>query len=135
MSRIAILILMLAFVPLAGCTSAQKHSKAVSEAGQASLTTGVVQKEIHKGMNQADVIAALGSPNLVTKDSDGRETYIWDKIHTDTVYSKGRAGASILILGGFSEAGAQTVSQSTLTVIIKFTEGVVDEFSYHSSRF
>jgi hypothetical protein len=33
------------------------------------MTLGVVQKEIHKGLSQADVAEALGSPNIVTRDS------------------------------------------------------------------
>lgn len=111
------------------------------------LTAGGVQKEISVGMNQADVIAALGSPNIVTRDSTGRETYVWDKMSTETAYSKSSGGIDILVLGiidsvggggmaGYSEsAGASTTSQRTLIVCIKFAEGVVGGFSYHSSRF
>jgi outer membrane protein assembly factor BamE (lipoprotein component of BamABCDE complex) len=115
--------------------SAKEHHQSLPTGDGDKLTAGVVQKEIHKGMNQADVIAALGSPNIVTRDSLGRETYVWDKISSEYAYSKGSGAAMLLIIGASSGAGAAKTSQSTLTVIVKFAEGVVDEFSYHSSRF
>jgi hypothetical protein len=103
-------------------------------------------------MSQADVAAALGSPNIVTKDSEGKETWIYDKIATEASYSKsssqisggggagGIAGTTLLlgiIGGGYSQAsGAASSTQKTLTVIIKFNDkNQVDSFSYHSSKF
>lgn len=104
-------------------------------------------------MSPADVAAALGSPNIVTRDSGGTETWIYDKIATEASYSQdsggisgaaaagGLPGSRALVLGGVStgygrSAGAASSSQRTLTVIIKFDEfGVVKDFSYHSSRF
>ncbi|MGD8561069.1 MAG: hypothetical protein PVG03_00970 [Desulfarculaceae bacterium] len=98
-------------------------------------------------MSQADVAQALGSPNIVTRDSEGRETWIYDKISTEYSYSKDSGGAGVLILGASGDvggaggagyqasSGAAATSQRTLTIILKFKKGVVDAFSYHSSRF
>jgi len=116
------------------------------------MTVGIVQKEIHTGMSQADVATALGSPNIVTKDAENKETWIYDKIATEASYSNdkggvgGAAGAggiagSTLILGGLGgsyskSSGASAQTQKTLTVIIKFApNGTVESFSYHSSKF
>jgi outer membrane protein assembly factor BamE (lipoprotein component of BamABCDE complex) len=116
------------------------------------MTVGIVQKEIRVGMSQADVAAALGSPNIVTRDSEGKETWVYDKIATEASYSKGSGGigggagvggvtGTTLILGliggGYSkEAGAMSTTQKTLTVIIKFDKNnTVESFSYHSSKF
>jgi hypothetical protein len=94
----------------------------------------------------------LGSPNIVTRDSGGKETWIYDKIATEASYSKssggvgGGAGAggipgTTLILGVIGgnyskEAGAASTTQKTLTVIIKFgKDNLVESFSYHTSKF
>lgn len=116
------------------------------------MTVGVVQKEIREGMSQADVAAALGSPNIVTRDSDGMETWVYDKIATEASYSRdsggvgGAAGAAGipgatlllgLVSGSYSrDAGAKSTTQKTLTVIIKFDqEAKVKTFSYYASKF
>lgn len=103
-------------------------------------------------MTQAEVAEALGSPNIVTKDAEGKETWIYDKIASEASYSRdtgsiggaGEAGGvtgTTLILGliggGYSkESGAVAKTQKTLTVIIKFNKEVkVESFSYHASKF
>jgi hypothetical protein len=116
------------------------------------MTVGLVQKEIRIGMPQAEVIAALGSPNIVARGSDGKEVYTYDKIATEASYksSNSNVGASasaaglpgdVLLLGTVSgghgrSKGRSATTQKTLTVIIRFdTEGLVESFSYHSSTF
>ena len=117
------------------------------------MTLGIVQREIREGMSQVDVADALGSPNIVTKDAGGKESWIYDKIATEASYSTdaggiagavgagGAPGSRSLVLGGVGgkygkSAGAAATTQRTLTVIIKFSEvGLVDSFSYHASRF
>ena len=37
------------------------------------------------------VATALGSPNIVTRDAEGRETWIYDKIATEASYSNSNA--------------------------------------------
>ena len=100
------------------------------------MTLGVVQKEIRRGLSQADVAEALGSPNIVTRDSAGLETWVYDKTATEASYSNSTTYGTILIVGFAQNAGASSTSQRTLTVVIKFsTDGKVDTFSYHASRF
>jgi len=116
------------------------------------MTVGVVQKEIRAGMSQADVATALGSPNIVTRESDGKETWIYDKIATEASYSRDSGGAggiagaggitgTTLLLGIFGgnyskDSGATSTTQKTLTVIIKFNKDAkVETFSYHASKF
>lgn len=90
-------------------------------------------------MSQADVATALGSPNIVTKDSEGKETWIYDKIASEVSYSRSAGGTGLIInlLGGYGkEAGAVSSTQKTLTVVIKYDDnGLVDSFSYHASKF
>jgi len=128
---LALLAPMAGAVLLAGCPSPALHSTAERE-----MTLGVVQKEIHRGLSQADVAAALGSPNIVTKDSEGHETWVYDKIATEASYSTSSAYGNILVVGVSRQTGATATTQKTLTVIVKFDDaGRVDSFSYHTSRF
>ena len=124
---------------LSGCMTAAQHKQSLHSTKEREMTVGIVQKEIHVGMSQADVAVALGSPNIVTRDSEGKEAWIYDKIATEASYSKSRAGTGLilaLILGSSKEAGAASTTQGTLTVIIKFGENnLVESFSYHASKF
>lgn len=142
------LILLLMFI--GGCMTAAEHQQSLHSTKEREMTLGIVQKEIHTGMSQADVAEALGSPNIVTKDSEGDETWIYDKIATEVSYSKdsggilGGAGAVIenwrlLPVGGAGyskSAGAAAQTQKTLTIVIKFDENsLVKSLSYHASKF
>jgi len=87
-------------------------------------------------MSGADVATVLGSPNIVSTDEDRNEVWVYDKIATDRVFSTRDGGASVLVLGVGGAAGAESVSQRTLTVVIKFDKGgLVRDFAYHTSRF
>lgn len=140
MTKISVFFSMLAVVIMvSGCMSAAQHQQSLPSTQEQEMTVGVVQKEIRKGMSQADVATALGSPNIVTKDSEGNETWIYDKIASQVSYSKDSGGTGLIInlFGGYNrEAGAVSTTQKTLTVVIKYdVNGLVDTFSYHASKF
>ena len=135
-----------------GCMTAAQHQQELGSTHEREMTVGIVQKEIRKGMSQADVAIALGSPNIVTNDGSGKETWIYDKIATEASYSTSSGGVSggvgagglagsALILGGVGggyskSAGASSTTQKTLTVVIKFDgRRNVESFSYHASKF
>ena len=122
-----------------GCMSAAEHQGSLPSTQEREMTVGIVQKEIRVGMSQADVAEALGSPNIVTRDSTGKETWIYDKIASEVSYSRDAGGTGLIIslLGGYyREAGAASSTQKTLTVVIKYNDqGLVDSFSYHASKF
>jgi len=129
-------VLFMFLVAAAGCTSAAQHQQSLGSTAEREMTLGIVQKEIRAGLTQDEVINALGSPNIVTRDAAGRETWVYDKIASEASYSRSDAYGTILILGGGQAAGASSTSQKTLTVAIKFGDDQrVDTFSYHSSRF
>ena len=124
---------------VAGCVSASDHARDVAAGSDATtrVTLGTVQREIRVGMSGADVVGALGSPNMVTTDERRRETWVYDKLSMETVYSSSAGGANALFLAWVSgRSGAQQTSQKTLTVVIKYDEvGRVRDFSYRSSSF
>ncbi len=138
----------------AGCQTATEHARDVNTARDAGdrLTVGTVQRKIHIGMTNAQVVEVLGAPNMVTTDEKRRENWVYDKISTQTVYSASSGGINTLFLGGLvtgsagigafggagyrSGAGAASTSQRTLTIIIKFDgQNRVRDFAYRSSSF
>lgn len=149
--RTATVLPLAAVMLVSGCMTTVDHQRALTSAQEREMTVGIVQKEIRVGMSQADVATALGSPNIVSRDSSGIETWIYDKIATEASYSNdsgsvgglvgagGMAGTTLLLgglTGSYSQSsGASSTTQKTLTVIIKFKENRVDTFSYHASKF
>ena len=132
----SIFLALLTALLITGCQGAGSHRAAVQDDSTDRMTVGKVQREIRVGMSSAEVAQVLGSPNIVSTDEQRREVWIYDKIATDRVQSSGSGGASILILGASSSAGASSTCQRTLTVVIKFdSEGKVRDFSYHTTRF
>ena len=129
-------IFLSAVTALTGC-SAARHAASTQEGLQGErLTVGTVQKEIKKGMSGAQVIEALGSPNIVSTDEQGREVWVYDKIATDRVYSESSGGGTLILAWVHGSAGSSSTSQRTLTIIIKFDhEKKVRDFAYHASRF
>lgn len=131
MKRIALACCLIALLA-AACGGGKK----ADTANEQEFTLGLVQKNIKVGMSQADVSEALGSPNIVTKDSEGKETWVYDKVASQ-VTSGGSGGYWTLILvGGSWGKNTTTSSQKTLTVVIKFDDaGRVHKLAYHSSKF
>lgn len=152
MRQLVLPLLSLFALSSSGCMSAADHQRSLHSSADRDLTVGLVQARITKGMSQGEVAQVLGSPNIVSKDQGGSDTWIYDKIATEASYSQDAGGlgggvgaggtpGSALILGGLTgsynrSAGASAVTQRTLTVIIKFdSQGRVSDFSYHSSKF
>ena len=136
MIRNSIGLLISCIAILAGCSAAQ-HAASTQEGLQGTrLTVGTVQKEIRKGMSGAEVAEALGSPNIVSTDEQGREVWIYDKISTDRVQSESSGYGTLILFGYRGSAGSSSTSQQTLTIIIKFDhDKKVRDFAYHASRF
>lgn len=134
--------LLLSFL-LISCASTQQ----VVQEDSNRLTLGKVQQTLKKGMKQDEIIASLGSPNLVTRDSAGLETWIYDKLRTEVSSESSSVGGGVIggglvgqgILGGAISASSNTASQirsqKTLTVILKFKNQTLTDFSYNSTSF
>ncbi len=116
----------------AGCSAGYHEGEVRKGHDGDKLTAGTVQTQIKIGMSGADVVSALGSPNVVTTDEQRREVWVYDKIATDVTASGGYW--TIGVAG--QRAGSVSKSQRTLTIIIKFDEEKkVRDFAYHSSTF
>ena len=129
---------------LVGACSATSHRQDVQDNSTDRLSVGTVQREITMGMPASEVIAVLGSPNIVTTDEERREVWVWDKISTDVSYSRSSGAIAGLVFGGSGggggigrkSSGAASSSQRTLTVIVKFdSESRVRDVAYRQSSF
>lgn len=119
---------------LASC-NAKKFYDQTYDTDCNQLTLGIVQKEICQGMSQDQVASVLGSPNIVTRDKDGKEAWIYDKIASQ-VRASGSSGILLFCQTGADYVNRKEVSQQTLTVVIKYDENrLIDTISYHSSKF
>lgn len=131
-----------------GCTTATEHQSELGADEESRLTVAAVQREVQVGMSGAAVLAALGSPNIVSTDSERREVWVYDRVGTEYVYSHSGTGlisligaASSAAAGGLlpsyqQGAGATRRSQRTLTIVVRFDAArQVRDFSYHASRF
>jgi outer membrane protein assembly factor BamE (lipoprotein component of BamABCDE complex) len=131
-----IIIATLLLIMLNSCQTSRESSSNSGYTQEKELTVGLVQKEIKKGMSGAEVAEVLGSPNIVTKDENGNETWVYDKIATEVNYSENQSSIFIFIGGVSDRTGSKTVTQKTLTVVIKFDDkSKVSSFSYHASKF
>ncbi len=129
-----VILTLLAALSIGGCVSASQHAEQVQSNG--NISVGVVQKQIKVGMSGADVLQALGSPNMVSTDDQRREVWVYDKVATDTVQSSSTGWVFAVLAGGQTSSGASSRSQRTLTIIIKFDkQNLVRDFAYHSSKF
>ena len=96
-----VLLMLFAIISVAGCTAGY-HRDAARDDTKDRISVGTVQREIRVGMSGADVISALGAPNMVTTDAQRRETWVYDKIATERVYSGSSTSGGA---GGFGGGG------------------------------
>ena len=128
---LSILILLSIFL-LQSCSS----SLAAKNDDDDGITVGTVQKEISVGMLASDVVAILGSPNIVTTNDIDGETWVYDKVSQEVSYENSSAGVSFLLIGGLESSGSSSSSQKTLTIIINFdSQSKVATLKYHTSTF
>jgi outer membrane protein assembly factor BamE (lipoprotein component of BamABCDE complex) len=136
---------------LSGCVNAGNNYNELNDARKDDrISIGTVQREIKKGLSSAAVVEILGSPNMVSTDSEGREVWVYDKISTEKIYSNSSQSGSGFLLGAFSNTllgggmsgsgakstGASQTTQKTLTIIIKFdAKNKVRDFAYRTSKF
>jgi outer membrane protein assembly factor BamE (lipoprotein component of BamABCDE complex) len=115
-----------------GCEATRQADEIRADRSGQKLTTGLVQREIRKGMASAEVAEKLGSPNIVTTDEQGREVWVYERFAREVTSSD--AGFFVVLFGTGHKSAA--VSQRSLTVIIKFDqEGRVRDHAYHSASF
>ena len=140
--RAALAVISVGLSPLlSGCATTGVGAPSTPEQ---RLTPGLVQRDVRAGMAASDVAAALGSPNIVTRDADGRDVWVYDRISSDVVETRlsawvagaGPVGAGALAGGGSGSERRTVTVQRTLTVVVRFDEAArVADVRFHASRF
>lgn len=93
-------------------------------------------KEICQGMTQSTLAAVLGSPNIITKDQNGTQTWIYDKITREVAFRQDPDGQWLILEGYERSAAARDKTAKNLMVIVKFDEHeCIEKVSCHSSKF
>ena len=131
-----------------GCTTAAQHQQSLGGYDEERLSVAAVQSSVRGGMSGDEVLASLGSPNIISTDADRNEVWVYDRVATEYVHSESGVGLISLLGAASSSAaggaipaysqnsGASRRSQRTLTIIVRFDESKrVKDFSYHASRF
>jgi hypothetical protein len=79
---------------------------------------------VKKGASSADVVAALSSPNIVTTNNDGTETWVYDKIVTESERAVGANGS------------VSVTATRTMIVVIKYDKsGKVENVQYRQTSY
>lgn len=100
------------------------------------FTLGLVQSTLRAGMSQPDVLTFLGSPNMATRDADGKDCWVYDKIYTEKSSLNHDAAAGIILVGWNRSSKRESQVQKTITVIVKFDKNQkVESYTYHNSQF
>jgi outer membrane protein assembly factor BamE (lipoprotein component of BamABCDE complex) len=127
----SVLVLMIVLFGFFGCAGWQGGQTQSAVQGD-NFTVGNVQRTVKIGMSSAEVVQALGSPNLVTTESDRTQVWVYDKVASTVSHS----GTDVWYLVGVANSSATSSSQSTITVIVKFdANDKVRDFAYHASKF
>ncbi|MEO0203131.1 MAG: hypothetical protein ABIL37_05380 [candidate division WOR-3 bacterium] len=121
-------------IPIVSCAMFSQSENRTNY-NEKEITPAIIKKEIRVGLSGAEVIQALGSPNIITRDSKGREVWVYDRMSAEIETKSDAKYGTILILGFVSERTKTTKTQKTLTVIITFDNDKVESFSYHYSKF
>lgn len=133
MRRILLLPAVVSCFFLTACYTPATNYQPASEDSQ--FTLGTAQKKLYKGMGQDEVVAALGAPNLVTRDKNGMETWVYDRSSREFITTNNSVGAWFILATGSTKQNAGKSSQRTLTIILKFKDSVLSELTYNSSSF
>lgn len=88
------------------------------------ITLGNVQRIVKKGASSAEVIDAIGSPNIVTSNRDNTETWVYDKIITESEFADG------------NKSGVRVSSSRTMMVVVKFDKtNKVENVQYRQTSY
>jgi outer membrane protein assembly factor BamE (lipoprotein component of BamABCDE complex) len=128
-------LLFLSIMPLfaMACQTASNSAKSVPVE---RVTVGTVQRFIRNGMTSAEVVEVLGSPNMVTKNAEGNETWVYDKVYSEYEAKRSESGICLILLGGSSSKASGSSSERTLTIVVHFDKNSrVIDFSYRTTSF
>lgn len=87
-------------------------------------------------MPQSEVLTCIGAPNMVTRNADGCETWIYEKVFQSTTEVYDKHWLFLLVFGRRKGCKHTETSQKKLSVILNFNQNsCLETYSYNSSNF
>lgn len=100
------------------------------------FTLGLVQQQLHAGMPQSDIVSCLGAPNMVVKNSEGCETWVYNKTSQSTRETYNKSWFWLLFAGRRKGCQSTETSQKSLTVVLNFNKNAcLETFTYNTHNY
>lgn len=132
-------LFILTFLLLSSCASQKKDEGKIKQFTKAEIEKYLVVKKSTK----ADVIKALGSPEMINSLSDKSEQWVYSKSSLDYEGQRGSIGAGVVsfvsssIVGfdlGHSSTKASLNSQSKTLEVSFNSKGILKDYSFSHSK-
>lgn len=99
------------------------------------FTLGTVQKSLYAGMSQAEVVTCLGAPNMVVKNSEGCETWVYENKSQFTKETYHKSWLWLLVFGRRKGCQSTETSQKSITVTLNFNaNSCLENYTYNASN-
>ena len=102
-----------------------------------SLTQGNVEMNLHTGITtKAEALEKLGSPNVVTRDGQGRELWTYQRATQTSRGNRFSDLGTLLLIGQSRDQYGFENSSTMITLIIKFNNhDVIEDINSRTSHF
>ncbi len=113
-------------VPLASIPARQIETQ--------KITVGSAQS-LKVGMSGADVINALGSPNIITSDSAGGETWVYEKISKEFEFITAQDGSWFFSPRNQASGVSSSTERTLIVVVILDSNRKLQRITYRQMTF
>jgi len=97
---------------------------------------GMSQGSIHAGMSQVDVVKCIGIPKMVTKNSCGCETWVYEKTYKSTQEIYNKSWLFLIFFGRRKGCHSTITSEKAMTLTLDFDENnCLKSFCYKTTDF
>jgi outer membrane protein assembly factor BamE (lipoprotein component of BamABCDE complex) len=98
------------------------------------ITVGSAQS-LKVGMSGADVINALGSPNIITSDAAGGETWVYEKISKEFEFMTAQDGSWIFSPRSQTTGVSSSTERTLIVVVALDSDRKLRKISYRQTTF
>lgn len=126
-------LLLASFVLFSGCASMLQPVTTTNS----NLTQGNVEMNLRSGSTtKAEVLEKFGSPNVVTRDGQGREVWTYQRAMQASQKDNLSGFWTLFLVGQSRRQGGFENTSRMITLIIKFnSHDVVEDFNSRTSNF
>lgn len=100
------------------------------------FSPAMMEGGIREGMSMSEVVRCIGVPKMVTKNSCGSETWVYDKTYKSTQEFYDKKWWFFLLFGRRKGCHGTITSEKTMTMTLDFGENnCLKSYSYKTSDF